>query len=106
MKRIQFTIASLLAVVLLVAVGVAALREASGLWESGILTLTLAALLISILFAVHRLESRRAHWLGFTLFGAAYLGLSLVPSIEPRLITTGGLAYLILWFQTARDRRS
>jgi hypothetical protein len=106
MRRNRFTINSPLAAVLLVAVFVAALREASDLWESGILTLTLAALLISILFAVHRLRSRRAHWLGFILFGAAYDGLSLVPTIEFRLITTGGLAYLILSLETHRDRQT
>ena len=32
--------------------------------------------------------------MGFALFGWAYLGLSLVPSIESRLITTKALAYL------------
>ena len=94
MRRIRFTIASLLVVVLFVALGFAALRESSDLWESGVFTLTLAALLISILFAVHRIESRRAFWIGFTLFGWIYLGLSLVPSIEYRLLTTKGLAYL------------
>ena len=36
MSRIRFTIASLLVVVLLVAVGFAAVRESSDLWESGI----------------------------------------------------------------------
>ena len=94
MRRFRFTIASLLVVVLFVALGFAALRESSDLWESGDFTLTLAALLISILFAVHHIESRRAFWIGFTLFGWIYLGLSLVPSIESRLITTKAFAYL------------
>src|SRR5208283_4800753 len=94
MKHIRFSIASLLLVVLFVAVGFAALRESNETWESGIFTLTLAALLISILLAIHRTESRRAFWIGFALFGWIYLGLSLVPSIEYRLLTTKGLAYL------------
>ena len=50
--------------------------------------------MISVLLAIHRTEKRRAFWLGFALFGAAYLGLSLVPSIESRLITTKALAYI------------
>lgn len=50
--------------------------------------------LISVLLAIHRPEKRRAFWLGFALFGGSYLFLSLVPSIETRLITTRGLAYL------------
>ena len=39
-------------------------------------------------------EARRAFWIGFALFGWSYLGLSLVPSIESRLMTTKALAYL------------
>ena len=94
MKRIRFNIASLLGVILVLGVGFAALRESSELWESGIFTAALGVLLISILLAVHRTEKRRAFWLGFALFGSTYLGLSLVPSIEPRLITTKALGYL------------
>jgi len=94
MQRFRFTIASLLVVVLVLAIGFAALRESSDLWESGVFALTLAALLISILLAVHRTESGRAFWIGFALFGWIYLGLSLVPSIESRLITTKALTYL------------
>ena len=94
MRRIRFTIASLLVVVLFVAVGFAALRESSDLWASGIFTVTLAALLTSILLAVHRIESRRAFWIGFALFGWTDVGLSLAPSIDSRLITTKAFAYL------------
>jgi hypothetical protein len=94
MRNLRFNIASLLGVVLFVAVGFAALREADELWESGLLTLTLGVLLVSILLAVHRREARRAFWIGFALFGWGYLGLSLVPSIESRLITTKALGYI------------
>lgn len=94
MKRIRFNIASLLVVVLVVAVSFAGLREATELWDSGLFTLTLVVLLVSILLAIHRTEKRRAYWLGFALFGWIYLGLTLVPSIESTLITTKGLACL------------
>ncbi len=94
MRRIRFNIASLLGVIVVFGVGIAALRESSDLWESGVFTLTLTALLVSILLAVHRKESRRAFWVGFALVGSAYLGLSLFPSIESRLITTKALAYV------------
>ncbi len=94
MNHIRFSISSLLLVILFVAVSFAALKESSDLWESGVFTLTLAALLISILLAVHRSGSRRAFWIGFALFGWTYLGLSTVPSIESRLITTKALTYL------------
>jgi hypothetical protein len=94
MNRIRFNIAGLLIVVLFVAEGFAALRESTELWDSGLLTMTLMVLLCSILLAIHRHDARRAFWVGFALFGAGYLALSLIPSIESRLMTTKGLAYL------------
>jgi len=51
-------------------------------------------LLVSILLTVHRSEARRAFRIGFALFGIPYLVVSLVPSIESRLITTKALTYL------------
>jgi len=94
MWRIRFNIASLLVVVLVLDVGFAALRESSDLWDSGIFSLTLGVLLVSILLSVHRTDFKRAFWIGFALFGWIYMGLSLVPSIESRLITTKALTYL------------
>lgn len=94
MKRFRFNIASLLSVILVLGVGFAALIEATDLWDSGVFSLTLGVLLISILVVIHRAEKRRAFWLGFALFGWIYLGLSLDPTIETRFITTRGLAYL------------
>jgi hypothetical protein len=94
MKRIRFNIANLLVTILVLVVGFAALRESSDLWDNGVFTLTNGVLLISILLAVHRTEPRRAFWIGFALFGWVYLGLTFVPSIESRLITTKALAYL------------
>jgi hypothetical protein len=40
------------------------------------------------------MESTRAFWIRFALFGWGYLALSLVPSIESRLSTTKALAYI------------
>src|SRR5262249_40928650 len=94
MSRIRFNIASLLVVVLVLGVGLAVLGESNDLWESGLFTFTLAVLLTSILLAIHRTESRRAFWTGFALFGWTYMALSLVWSIESRLITTKALTYL------------
>jgi hypothetical protein len=94
MRKFRFNIASLLTTVFMIGVGLAALRESSDLWESGIFTVTVGMLMISILLAIHRTESRRAFWIGFALFGWIYLGLSIVPSIESRLLTTKALAFL------------
>ena len=94
MRRFRFHLGTLVILVLLLGVGFAALRESNDIWDSSIFSITLGVLLISILLAIHRTEKRRAFWLGFALFGSAYLGLSLVRSIESRLITTRALAFL------------
>src|SRR5271165_3322942 len=90
MRRFRFHLGTLV----ILGVGFAALRESDETWDSSIFSLTLGMLSVSILLAVHRTETRRAFWLGFALFGSAYLGFSLVPSIESRLITIKALAYL------------
>ena len=94
MRHFRFHIGTLVILILVLGVGFAALRESSDLWDSNIFTVTLAVLLIAILLTVHRMESRRAFWIGFAMFGWIYLGLTLVPSIESRLITTKLLTYL------------
>jgi hypothetical protein len=94
MRRFRFHLGTLIILVLVFGVSLAALRESNEIWDSGVFTLTLGALLVSILLAIHRSEKKRAFWLGFALFGAAYLGLSLVPPIESRLITTKALTYV------------
>jgi cytochrome bd-type quinol oxidase subunit 2 len=94
MRRFCFHIGTIVILILLLAVCFAALRESNETWDSSIFSLTLGVILISVLLAIHRTEQRRAFWLGFALFGSAYLGLSLLPSIEPRLITTKVLTFL------------
>ena len=69
-------------------------RESDETWDSSIFSITLGVLPISILLAVHRTETRRAFWLGFALFGSAYLRFSLVLSIESRMMTTKALDFL------------
>jgi hypothetical protein len=94
MRRFRVHLGTLIRVVLVIGSGLAALRESNQMWDSGVFTLVLTALLVSVLLAIHRTESKRAFWLGFALFGTAYLVLSLVASIKPRLVTTKALAYI------------
>ena len=91
MRRFRFSIAAMLGVVLFAAVAVAALRQADALWDSTLFSLALGLLALAVLLAVHRTGGRRAFWLGFALVGGAYLGASLVPPVEARLLTTGPL---------------
>jgi hypothetical protein len=94
MHYLRYNIASALGAILFVAVGFAALREADELWDNWLFSLTLGLLLFAVLLAAYRTGERRAFWIGFALFGWGYLSLSLIPSTEPRLITTKALSYL------------
>jgi hypothetical protein len=103
MSRIRFHIGSLVILVLILGVALAALRESNDLWDSGVFSFTIGVLLISVVLALHRTGPKRAFWVGFALFGAVYLGLSLIPSIESRLITTKALAYVDSKLPRAND---
>ncbi len=94
MGRFRFSIASLLGIVLFVAIAIAALRASNDAWDSSVLGLTLLTLLAAALLAVHRTDRRRAFWLGFAVFGWIYLFASLIPQIALRLPTTLGLAFI------------
>jgi hypothetical protein len=94
MRRFRISIAGLLGVVLFIAVALAALLASTPAWDSGTLGLTSLSLLTAVLLAVHRTDRRRAFWLGFGLFGWAYLVASLIPPIGSRLPTTIGLAFI------------
>ncbi len=70
---IRFSIAGLMAVVLLLGVGFAGLRTASFLWASAVFTLTVTLLAAATLGAVACRGPFRMAWLGFGVFGWTYL---------------------------------
>src|SRR5262249_5970683 len=94
MQRFRFNIAALVGLIFACGVAFASLKESSELWESAVFSLTLVVILVAALLAIHRIGERRHFWLGFALFGGCYLGISLIPPIEARLITSKGLAFL------------
>ena len=104
MRRPRITIAGLLGIVAFVAVAFAALRVPTDGWDGGVFGVTPTVLLISVLLAAHRTERRRAFWIGFALFGWAYLLVSQIPPIEARLPTTKALAYA--WDRSCRGGKS
>jgi len=63
-------------VVLVAAIGLAALRNASETWAGVMLLLTCGVLALAVVGVVCRAESERAWWLGFALFGWGYLALA------------------------------
>ncbi len=93
MRRIS--IRSLMAVVLISAVGLAALRTASDLWAGWVLLLALAGVGIAVLGAVFMRGPERAWWVGFALFSGAYLALAVGPWFRDRSQPQLGTTYLL-----------
>jgi hypothetical protein len=79
MTRLRFTLAELMAAVIFIELGFAALRSASPLWASAVFTLTVAVLLVAVLGAMARRGRARMTWAGFALFGRVYLGTTFGP---------------------------
>ncbi len=75
-QTIRFSIAGLMGIVLVAAIGLAALRNASETWAGVMLLLTCGALALAVVGVVCRAEAERAWWLGFALFGWGYLALA------------------------------
>jgi hypothetical protein len=94
----RFSIATLMTFVLVLALGLAALRSGSEAWSTAVFTLTLVLHFTAILGAIYRRGRDRAGCLGFALFGWAYWNLSFGPwfraEIGPQLVTTPLLEYL------------
>jgi hypothetical protein len=74
-RKIRISIAGLMGVVLVAALGFAALRNSSESWAGLMLMLTCGVLMLGVVGSVCRGPRERAWWLGFTLFGVGYLAL-------------------------------
>ena len=79
MGRYRFTLAALMGVVALVAVGVAALRSSTALWASLVILLALGAICGATVGAILRRGPDQGAWLGFAVFGWAYFLMTLSP---------------------------
>jgi hypothetical protein len=86
----RFSIAGLMGVVLVAAIGLAALRNPTELWDGVMFLLTCGVLMLSVVGVVCRREGGRAWWLGFALFGWGYFTLAFWSPHEllPRLLST------------------
>jgi hypothetical protein len=99
MTRLRFTLAQLIAAVIFIGLGFAALRSASPLWSSAVFTLTVTVLSAAILGAMARRGRARMTWAGFALFGWVYLGTAFGPWADvngvtaPPYVTRLGLDY-------------
>jgi hypothetical protein len=75
MRNLRASIAGLMGLVLIAALGMAALRNASETWAGVTYLVTRGVLGLAILCAIYARGARRAWWLGVCLFGWGYLAL-------------------------------
>jgi hypothetical protein len=91
MRRLHFSIANLLAVIGILGVAMAALRNPSYLWANVTFSIAFGSLIVAVLSAIYAQGPRRAYWLGFSLCGAAYFAVCWMPglheSVCPRLVS-------------------
>src|SRR5437764_1137610 len=94
----RFTILTLMAGITVLAIGLAALRDANAVWAGVLLLATLLLLGTAALGVIYGQGRSRAGWLGFSLFGGTYLAMVIGPwlaeSIGEKLPTTQALRYV------------
>jgi hypothetical protein len=76
MRAPRFSIGSLLTVIGILGVGMAALRRPAPVWASVIYTVAVTAIVAGACNAIVGRGARRAYWIGFALFGGAYIYLT------------------------------
>jgi hypothetical protein len=79
----RFSLKSLLAATLLVALGCVGVFYASRVMAAWFFTATLLALLFATVAALVRRRAARAYWIGFTVFGAPYFLISIFGDVRP-----------------------
>src|SRR5262245_55246379 len=109
MSRIQFSMASLMAVVAVFAATFAALRSDSQIWSKALFTAVVLVLLLAIPCAIYANQMRRAFWIGFIVVGWVYsilafgsslmsqklLGSELANYLAPKLQQTTTVVYSV-----------
>jgi hypothetical protein len=88
----RFSISTLMAFILVSAVGLAALRNANEWWAGAMLLVAIAAVGIALAGAVIMRGRERCRRATFAFFGGGYLALTFAPGfsteVGPRLVTT------------------
>ena len=88
MRAVRFSIAGMMAVVLVAAIGFAGLRAGSEAWTGGFILATRAALGLAVVGVLCRRGEKRAWWLGFAMFGWIYMRCSsAIYDLWPKLPT-------------------
>jgi hypothetical protein len=75
----RFSISTMMAVIVVSAVGLAAIRNCSAVWAGAMYSITFFTLICSLLGIVFGRNMRRTYWSGFAVLGWGYLFLLYVP---------------------------
>jgi hypothetical protein len=82
MKRPKITIAHLIIVVVVAAIGLAAIRSGTAAWAGAMFSITFFAMICSLLGVALGRGMRRIYWLGFATLGWSYLLLVYTPWLD------------------------
>lgn len=85
MKRPRITIAHIILFVLVVAIGLAAIRSGSDVWAGAMFSITFFAMICSFLGIAFGRGMRRVFWTGFATLGWSYLILLYIPWLNARV---------------------
>ncbi len=95
MRSLRLSIAGLMGIVLVAAIGLAALRNPSETWAGVLLLATLGAFCIALVGAFCRTGAQRGGWIGFAVFGWVYMAAAFQPYEHwPKLPTQNLLEWL------------
>ena len=94
----RFSVATLMGLVLVSAIGLVALRDANELWAGVMCMITFGLLGTALLSVIYLRDREQACWLGFLIFAGSYLLIALGPwadgSTERYLVTAQALRYV------------
>ena len=95
MRRYRFSIQGLMAFIVIVALGLVALRTPSRIWTNAWYSLAMVSVPLAVSAAVGTVAERRAFWIGFACSGGVYFAFTLAPWVGDEaghhLITTAVL---------------
>ena len=96
-RRLRFSIAGLMVVVLVAAIGLAAWRDPTETWNGVVFLLTCGVLTLAVVGVLCRGGAKQIWWLGFALFGWGYFALvfSYPHELLPRLPTSALLGVAV-----------
>jgi hypothetical protein len=96
----RFSIRTLMAVVVVAAIGLAALRNANDLWAGVLLTIVFLALASAVMAALILRDRERYTWAGFAFFAGGYLAMTLGPGLSAPFKAHFGTTALLAYAQS------